>query len=56
MSASATSPKLVADFEYDGFEWWVLDWAGEGNEAHRFEVYRADLPCGLKHDCEDVRS
>lgn len=41
---AACVPRIVADFDYAGFNWLVVDWPDEDGEDGEWQVYRADLP------------
>jgi hypothetical protein len=50
-------PRIVADFEYQGAEWLVVDWPGDedSDKDGEWQVYRADLPWTWRADAVDVR-
>lgn len=54
---TGTVPRIVADFDYAGYGWLVLEWPGNDDEPEPwFEVYREDLPWHWQQlDYEDVR-
>lgn len=53
----STTPRIVADFDYGGFNRLVVDWPpdAEGDDGE-FRVYRSDLPYTWRSaPHEDVR-
>lgn len=57
-AATRPAPRIVTDFDYEGYQWLVLDWPASDDDptSDRFEVYRADLPWNWRNSpYEDVR-